>query len=357
VVAEGPMKKQRQADLSKTISQQWKGLPAEERHFWEQLAKDKKKEHEALYPNYVYRPQRAKDKEGKVKGKKLLKRIEQDETDSVSFVVPINRGFGRSASMPTPPPFQSIQVPNVYQFTPSCPTSPSLLPMISRRSAHPGHQEVDILSNFDYVPSNSYIPPSFSVPGHFEATLQSSEFLRSMFNVPQQQQQQQLNLQTSEHSLLPAQNIVSPASSNGSGSSGPSSPATGPYTPTNALVSHFLPSSTNMSGVEAQAQAEMELQMEMQMQAEFASFQWGGGANDLWGNEPSVLMGDDFDIHAIPPIELGIPKYTENMALGGHTALEFGQEFTQAHEAQRYTDESQHGGLIAFDEMMAGHVF
>ncbi|KAF9052018.1 hypothetical protein BJ165DRAFT_928769 [Panaeolus papilionaceus] len=248
--------------------------------------------------------------------------------------------------MPTPPPYQSIQVPNVYQFTPSCPTSPSLLPMISRRSAHPGHQEVDILSNFDYVPSNTYVPPSFSVPGHFEATLQSSEFLRSMFNVPQQQQQQQqphqLNLQSNEHSLLPAHQLVSPAS--------------GPYTPTNALVSHFLPSSTNLSGIEAQAQAEMELQMEMQMQAEFANFQWGGG-NDLWGNEPSVLMGDDFDIHAIPPIELGIPKYTENMALGAHTALEFGQEFTQALEARQYSDESQHGGLIAFDEMMAGHVF
>ncbi|PPQ70612.1 hypothetical protein CVT24_000685 [Panaeolus cyanescens] len=385
--ADGPTKKQRQADLSKTISQQWKSLSAEERQFWEQLAKDKKKEHEALYPNYVYRPQRAKDKDSKLKGKKL-KKIDQEETDSVSFVVPVNRGFGRSASMPTPPPFQSIQVPNVYQFTPSCPTSPSLLPMISRRSAHPGHQEpVDILSNFDYVPNNSYVPPSFSVPGQFEATLQvsihrgggsiepfvalsnnryppfkSSEFLRSMFNVPNQQQQQQsqqpqqLNLQSNEPSLLPAHQIVSPASSIGSGSSGPSSPATGPYTPTNALVSHFLPQPTNLTGLEAQAQAEMELQMEMQMQAEFANFQWGGSANDLWGNEPSVLMGDDFDIHAIPPIELGIPKYTESMALAGPTALEFGQEFTQALEARQFSDESQRG-LIAFDEMMAGHVF
>ncbi|TFK39213.1 hypothetical protein BDQ12DRAFT_585194, partial [Crucibulum laeve] len=55
-------KKQRQADLSKTISQQWKGLSPEERQYWEQLAKEKKKEHEQMYPNYVYRPQRAKDK-------------------------------------------------------------------------------------------------------------------------------------------------------------------------------------------------------------------------------------------------------------------------------------------------------
>ena len=35
-------KKQRQADLSKTISQQWKGLSAEERQYWEDLAKEKK---------------------------------------------------------------------------------------------------------------------------------------------------------------------------------------------------------------------------------------------------------------------------------------------------------------------------
>jgi hypothetical protein len=37
-----PTKKQRQADLSKTISQQWKSLSPEERQYWEDLAKEKK---------------------------------------------------------------------------------------------------------------------------------------------------------------------------------------------------------------------------------------------------------------------------------------------------------------------------
>jgi hypothetical protein len=37
-----PTKKQRQADLSKTISQQWKVLSGEERQYWEDLAKEKK---------------------------------------------------------------------------------------------------------------------------------------------------------------------------------------------------------------------------------------------------------------------------------------------------------------------------
>ncbi|KAG6333836.1 hypothetical protein ID866_5255, partial [Astraeus odoratus] len=68
--ADGPTKKQRQADLSKTISQQWKALSPEERLFWEELAKEKKKEHEQMYPNYVYRPQRSKDRKGKKGGKR-----------------------------------------------------------------------------------------------------------------------------------------------------------------------------------------------------------------------------------------------------------------------------------------------
>ena len=165
-------KKPRQADLSKTISQMWKSLPADERQIWEQMAKDKKKEHAQLYPNYVYRPQRSKDKDGKAKGNKKssLKRL--DESDSLSFVVPVARPHGRSASVPTPPPYQSIQIPNVYHLTPSCPTSPSLLPMISRRSAHPGHPE-DIMANFDYLPTNnSFAPPAFPMSGQFEASLQ-----------------------------------------------------------------------------------------------------------------------------------------------------------------------------------------
>ncbi len=171
--AEGAVKKPRQADLSKTISQMWKGLPSEERQKWERMAKDRKKEHEQMYPNYVYRPQRSKDKDGKTKANKKSSLKKLDESESLSFVVPVPRPHlhGRSASAPTPPPYQSIQIPNIYHITPSCPTSPSLLPMISRRSAHPGHPE-DIMTNFDYLPSNNYLPPSFPMPGQFEASLQ-----------------------------------------------------------------------------------------------------------------------------------------------------------------------------------------
>lgn len=66
--AEDPnVRRQRQADLSKTISQQWRSLSAEERKHWDDLAKQRKKEHEDMYPWYVYQPSRSKEKKGKGK--------------------------------------------------------------------------------------------------------------------------------------------------------------------------------------------------------------------------------------------------------------------------------------------------
>lgn len=357
--ADGPTKKQRQADLSKTISQQWKSLSAEERQFWEQMAKDKKKEHEQLYPNYVYRPQRAKDKDGKTKNKKT-KKFEED-AGSVSFVVPVPRHHGRSASAPTPPPYQSIQIPNVYPMTPSCPTSPSLLPMISRRSTHPAHPE-EVMSSFDYLPTNSYMPSSFPLPGQFDTSYQS-DFLRNMFSTPCQRSSHLNHLSIPEHNgvLLPANQLVSPSSSIGSSSSGPSSPTSSPYTPTPAstrLCENYAQSDLCDADAQAQAQAEIDLQLEMQMQQEFAAYSWGNNGS-LWGSD-SVLLRDDFDLNSIPPIELGVPKYTESLTLAAPNAsgLEFGQEFSPALEGQQYLDDSQNlGGLLGFDEMMAGHGF
>lgn len=173
----GTTKKQRQADLSKTISQQWKTLSDEERKYWDDLAKEKKKEHEAMHPNYVYRPQRVKEGRAKAKkGKGKKGEFDQDtDSDCMSFVMPMSvpRHHGRSASAPTPPPaYQSVHVPNVYS-TPSCPSSPSLGPLIHHSSTRPG----EAIMSFDYhSPKGSLSPPSFS---GYEASLQvsSSDFL------------------------------------------------------------------------------------------------------------------------------------------------------------------------------------
>ncbi|KAI0715930.1 hypothetical protein C8T65DRAFT_642960 [Cerioporus squamosus] len=195
----GPVKKQRQADLSKTISQQWKSLAAEERQYWEDLAKEKKKEHEAMYPNYVYRPQRTKDK----KNKKGKSRGEHDtDTESFSFLLPVSsspsrslsrdfapshgHGHGRrAASAPTPPPaFQAIQLPTVWM--PSCPTSPSLVPRISGRSPAPMANippptESAPLTTFDYAPNDHLFMPSYQPHCAFDG---SGLQVRSLLSSP-----------------------------------------------------------------------------------------------------------------------------------------------------------------------------
>lgn len=167
-----PVKKQRQADLSKAISQQWKSLPAEERQYWEDLAKEKKKEHEQMYPNYVYRPQRVKKSK---KGKGRRPDGEEGE-DGISFIMPVpspprslSRGASlsqgrRACSAPTPPPaFQTIQLPTV--FMPSCPPSPTGIPRISRRSSYvPPPTDADPSTRFEYMPDDAVLPSTFQRP-------------------------------------------------------------------------------------------------------------------------------------------------------------------------------------------------
>jgi hypothetical protein len=312
-----------------------------------------------MYPNYVYRPQRSKDKDGRSKSRKPKGiRGEYDhetDTESLSFVLPFAaapqppRHHGRSASMPTPPlPYQSIQIPNVYM--PSCPTSPNLLPMISRRASHPDH---NARAHFDYLPNSGLMPPSFGQAGQFESNLQSNEFFQGMFdNMPAQQADSApapaLQPLSMVHDQLLHQ-LVSPASSAASGSSCPSSP----YTPTALLASSFAQLSSS-DAPPAPTHADASLRAEMQLQhdlyASYASWEHAS----LWpsGGADSVLLGDDFDLSAIPAIELGLPKFGEDMGMGemgvAASVPAYGQEFGQ---------ETFDDALFGFDEMMAGHGF
>lgn len=59
----------------------------------------------------------------------------------------------RSASVPL------LKIPNAYEMTLSCPTSPSHFPMISRRSSLPGDPDEDMF-NFNYFPEDNYIQRS-----------------------------------------------------------------------------------------------------------------------------------------------------------------------------------------------------
>ncbi|TFK63608.1 hypothetical protein BDN72DRAFT_861977 [Pluteus cervinus] len=374
--AEGaaPSKKQRQADLSKTISLQWKTLPTEERQYWEQMAKERKKEHEQMYPNYVYRPQRTREKDGRSKSRKPTKgrRATQDATEvdnetdseSVSFVLPMmaaRHPHGRSASAPTPPPYQSIQIPNVYQLTPSCPTSPSLLPMISRRSGHPHHSPLEEQPLFDYMPAtDGFVPPpqSFGQAGQLEATISNSEYLRHFYP------------QATSQGSDPTQ-LISPSSSSSS-SSGPSTPDASPYTPSSAILAHSfanLNTGADPHGFmvpPAMSQADLDLHLEMQMQNEYASYNWenpqlwpGHVAFGCEGGAPvseTLLGSDDFDLNSIPSVQMASLEKESSSEVGlmmdmEHLGMGVGME--GVHHQQL----GHHGQLLGFDELMAGHGF
>ncbi|KAF9225606.1 hypothetical protein BS17DRAFT_777361 [Gyrodon lividus] len=357
---DGPTKKQRQADLSKTISQQWKALSPEERLYWEELAKEKKKEHEQMYPNYVYRPQRTKDRKGK-KGKR------GDETDSetnISFMLPLSapmvtKHHGRSASAPTPPPArQTIQVPSVYM--PSCPTSPSLLPMISRRASHPDHGS-NLSSQFDFVAPSTAMPhQQYSQPEVFQG-VDSNGFYHGMFGNPPAPHPLSISR---DMSMLHAQHqMVSPASSVGSGS-GPSSPSSGPFTPLNYAPADFsfpvAPCDQPCSQVGAGPLCGAPLD---NIQFGYSQYSWEGAG--AWESHDQMLAGDEFDMSAIPPIELGIPGCGEELTPTAIESASFNVGYTpssydpSAMEASQYHADSQSQDtfeqLFNFESMLAVH--
>ncbi|KAM5541677.1 hypothetical protein V8D89_004658 [Ganoderma adspersum] len=336
----GPVKKQRQADLSKTISQQWKSLPAEERQYWEDLAKEKKKEHEAMYPNYVYRPQRNKDK----KAKKAKSRNGGEDTDaeSFSFLMPVSsspssrslsrdylpahsHGHGRrAASAPTPPPaFQAIQLPSVWM--PSCPTSPTLIPRISGRSPAPMPNipppTESALTTFDYAPNDHLFMPSYQAPSAFDSSsLQASEMYhhhQHMCSLPEGAGMvggpllHALSIPPHDQGAMPrgvmspsesiASSLVSPSDSYVSSLSPALSPAsshTGPFTPADALhMMHLaLPQKDIPDNVDGDTDVVSELRFGF----------WP--SETLWANMEG-LMPEDFNLGSIPPVELGLAQF------------------------------------------------
>ncbi|KIK54880.1 hypothetical protein GYMLUDRAFT_48274 [Collybiopsis luxurians FD-317 M1] len=367
VPAVGVTKKQRQADLSKTISQQWKSLAPEERKYWEDLAKEKKKEHALMYPGYVYRPQRVRDKDGKARNKKrktktdsmaMLETGPAKDPESMSFIIAPPRQHGRSASAPTPPPmsYQSIQIPNLYSSSPSCPTSPSLLPMISRRATHSGNLE-DVMADFDFTPSNEHLlAPAFSQE---QSNFQSSEFLRNMFNMPPSSEP--LTISTEPSMLLPAHHIVSPASTMmDNNSSGPSSPATGPFTPT--LPMHPHPG-FDLAGVPNNACAPDSQLQDMQMQMSSPEFDFSGYSwptSSVWQDEPtSGIMNNDFDLSSIPSLEIGASKFIEEPTyMASPEAMgiaEYSQEYSQEYPSEYMADYQQGYGQLEHGQYLEGH--
>ncbi|GBE88807.1 hypothetical protein SCP_1402120 [Sparassis crispa] len=347
-----PVKKQRQADLSKTISQQWKGLSQEDRQYWEDLAKEKKKEHETMYPNYVYRPQRVKKaKKGKARGEH-----DTDADSNISFVLPVSsppssptrasygqmriHGHGRrAASAPTPPPaYQMIQLPQVIM--PSCPTSPSLIPRISRRTPLPNippPSDTDPLTHFEYLPNGAVYPSSFQQPAIFEGNFQpSDELLQSMFQVPEQpkypdQSAPMLPSLTIPRAPMMSPGMMSPADSIASSlvspldpfSPSPISQQGGPFTPADALSLSMLSVSNShercVEGIPEDVSCDMQ-----SSNSPYMTSQWQN--ESIW-SESDAMIPDDFDLNAIPPVEMGMSQYEGEMQFAALSSRLQGCEF------------------------------
>ncbi|KIP03102.1 hypothetical protein PHLGIDRAFT_121875 [Phlebiopsis gigantea 11061_1 CR5-6] len=316
-----PVKKQRQADLSKAISQQWKSLPDGERQYWEDLAKEKKKAHEQMYPNYVYRPQRVK-KAKKGKGK----RDEGDAEGGISFVVPVpspprslSRDAGsisgrRACSAPTPPPaYQTIQLPTVYM--PSCPPSPTGIPRISRRASYvPPPNDADPSTSFEYMPHNAVLPPSFQRP-QFDAMPYDS-FQTFSFDAPTPFPGRTNGVPL--HSLsIPREpqgfDLVSPADSIASSLSPASSRGShcGPFTPADLSMTALSLRGGAPECVPADVDADGG---SVTAELGYGGYSSGGGGGGGWGwpDAGEMLLEGDFDLSSIPPVELGTTLPDQN---------------------------------------------
>ncbi|KAA1475061.1 hypothetical protein DENSPDRAFT_841791 [Dentipellis sp. KUC8613] len=332
-----PTKKQRQADLSKAISQQWKALPHDERQYWEDLAKEKKKEHELLYPHYVYRPQRVKKGKGAAaaaandKGKGKDGQEGETDADGVSVTMPVpavTRSGRRAVSAPTPPlAYQQIQIPQL--FMPSTPTTPSMVPMTARRDSFAA-------DGFDFASAECLPESTFNQPQGWNPEINGgSDVVPNMFDVPMYGggAKQDMPLE----SLMIPQGPMFENMPLTSDSSGPPSPHHGPWTPTHThgadglggpnamgfLSGHDAgarPSTLEIINLPREAwQAQDELciprsqafaggagEQQQQQQFGYQPYAW---PSVMWSQGSEPLFNEDFDIGGIPPIELDMPKY------------------------------------------------
>ncbi|KAF9055126.1 hypothetical protein BDZ89DRAFT_7072 [Hymenopellis radicata] len=273
--AEGA-KPNREADLSKTISEQWRTLPEEEKKKWKDLAEQKKQEHKAEFPHYKYRPQR-KGGKNKKRGDSDVDEEEHDQDPDADYR-PSRSGRGttrgekrsnesdgrvalfrprdelvRPASAPNEtsyPLYQEIYVPNMH-LAPSCPNSPTPMPRN--------------LPNFDYLVNEGLY-------GGYESSF--PHFYPDIFDT------------VSTYGSTPA-------------SSCPSSPMLGPYHPhPDAEYANINP---------RLLEAEMDLDAHLRNTLSIHNDMYG------WGEMDGIISNSDFDIRNLPPIDAESPGLCSNM--------------------------------------------
>lgn len=316
--ASTPTKKQRQADLSKAISREWKALTAEERQYWEELAKEKKKEHEQLHPNYVYRPQRVKGKKAAtLKGKGKKPDDEEMDDGEISFIMPLSvRPGRRAASAPTPPYQQHITVPPVFMS--STPASPSMVPTGARRPSFPFPAQNGGF-NFDFAPSDGLQQPYPEPQGWDPNVNGSAGFVGTFDPTPffvDNNNKNDVSLDSfggcpDQRMFAPSQQLL--VSSYAAGSSGPPSPDDRPFTPTSSLEVIGI-SGDIWQQHEAICMTDVPTSQcppEM-LEFEYRPFAWPSATIKGWTNGSQPLFNEDFDLSSLSPIELEGVKYSDD---------------------------------------------
>jgi hypothetical protein len=90
---------------------------------------------------------------------------------------------------------------------------------------------------------------------------------------------------------------------------------------------------------------------------QFPTYPWEN--TDLWANSSSEMMlGEDFDLNSIPPIELGNAKFQEDLNQYNSTApiQDYGND-QYALPNEQYRSQGSFDGLFFDDMMMSGHGF
>jgi hypothetical protein len=160
--------------------------------------------------------------------------------------------------------------------------------------------------------------------------------------------------------LLGPLELISPSSSTSStslpsGYSSPSSPQSGPFTPVHTLHRQYSPEQCEPGHL---PQIDCDSPTDMGMQ--FPAYPWEH--TDLWANGSSeMMMGEDFDLNSIPPIELGNGKFQDDLNHFDSSASmqDYGHDQYALPNDQYPHDPHGQGSFegLFFDDMMSGHGF
>lgn len=183
--------------------------------------------------------------------------------------------------------------------------------------------------------------------------------------MPDRQQLQQLTMPEPQMMISPHE-LISPASSSmhsRSGYSSPTSPPAGPYTPVQHATSHpyhQMPQEVDEHGYLAESQQTLQgCGSPIDMNIEYPESLWNDH-NSMWGNGQEILLGENFDLNAIPPIELGdgvdlghTDKFQADLSYQIESGVSMGQyeyahdpfavQFGFSHHEQQHDSQQQHG--------------